>query len=77
MPSTDPRSPLAKAIRELRTERGITQEALAHGAGVTVGHLSKIERGLANPGWSTVEAIADALGVEMVEVAQRASPRKH
>jgi transcriptional regulator with XRE-family HTH domain len=69
--STDPRSPLARAIRELRIERGITQEALAHGAGITVGHLSKIERGLANPGWSTVEAIADALGVTMAEVVQR------
>lgn len=50
----------------------MTQEALAHGAGITVGHLSKIERGLANPGWSTVEAIADALDVTMVDVARRA-----
>jgi transcriptional regulator with XRE-family HTH domain len=71
VPSTDPRSPLAKAIRELRTERDITQEALAHGAGITVGHLSKIERGLANPGWSTVEAISDALGVSMAEMVRR------
>ncbi|MFT3864495.1 MAG: helix-turn-helix transcriptional regulator [Solirubrobacterales bacterium] len=71
MASADPRSPLAKAIRELRTKRGITQEDLAHGAGITVGHLSKIERGLANPGWSTVEAIADALGVKMAEIVRR------
>lgn len=71
MPSADPRSPLAKAIRELRIEQGITQEDLAHGAGITVGHLSKIERGLANPGWSTVEAIAGALGVKMAEIARR------
>jgi transcriptional regulator with XRE-family HTH domain len=71
MASADPRSPLAKAIRELRTKRGVTQEDLAHGAGITVGHLSKIERGLANPGWSTVEAIADALDVKMTEVVRR------
>lgn len=51
----------------------MTQEALAHGAGITVGHLSKIERGLANPSWGTVEAIAKALGLTMVEVARRAS----
>lgn len=71
MPSSDPRTPIAKAVRELRTERGMTQEALAHGAAITVGHLSKIERGLANPGWSTVEAIADALEVTMVDVARQ------
>lgn len=65
------KSPIAKAIRELRTERDMTQEALAHEAGVTVGHLSKIERGLANPGWSTVEAIAGALNVKMAEVVRR------
>jgi XRE family transcriptional regulator, regulator of sulfur utilization len=68
---SDPRPPLAKAVRELRSEQDVTQEALAHGAGITVGHLSKIERGLANPGWSTVEAIAAALGVTMAEVVRR------
>jgi transcriptional regulator with XRE-family HTH domain len=47
----------------------MTQEALAHGAGITVGHLSKIERGLANPSWGTVEAIAKALGVTLQAVA--------
>jgi len=72
MSASLPRPPLAKAIRELRDERGITQEALAHEGGITVGHLSKIERGLVNPGWNTVEAIADALGVTMVELARRA-----
>jgi XRE family transcriptional regulator, regulator of sulfur utilization len=71
VPSSNSKSPLANAVRELRSERGITQEALAHGAGITVGHLSKIERGLANPGWSTVEAISDALGVKLAEVVRR------
>lgn len=60
-----------KAIRELRMEREMTQEALAHAAGITVGHLSKIEQGLANPGWSTVETIADALGVAMADLVRR------
>jgi hypothetical protein len=32
---------------------------------------SKIERGLANPGWSTVEAIAVALDVSLAEVVRR------
>lgn len=54
----------------------MTQEALAHGAGITVGHLSKIERGLANPGWSTVEAIAGALGVPMADIVRRVERHK-
>jgi transcriptional regulator with XRE-family HTH domain len=65
------RPALGKAIRQLREERGMTQEALAQAAGVTVGHLSTIERGHSNPTWATVKAIAAALDVSMVELAKR------
>ena len=41
----DPQPALGAAIRELRTKRDVTQEDLAHEAGVTVGTLSLIERG--------------------------------
>jgi DNA-binding XRE family transcriptional regulator len=51
----------------------MTQEGLAHEAGTTAATISAIERGLSNPSWGIVEAIADALGVTMAEVAQRAS----
>jgi transcriptional regulator with XRE-family HTH domain len=67
-----PRVALGRAIRELRLERHLTQETLAHAAGITVGHLSKIERGQSNPTWETVKRIAGALGVSMVEVAKLA-----
>lgn len=63
-----PRVALGKAIRELRDERDLTQEALAHGSGITVGHLSKIERGHSNPTWETVVAIAEALGVSIAQL---------
>lgn len=49
----------------------MTQEAVAQKAGITVAHLSGIERGHANPSWAAVMAIADALDVSIVEVAQR------
>jgi len=62
---------LGKAIRQLRTERGMTQEALAHAAGVTVSHLSTIERGHSNPTWATVQAIARALQVAIAELAEQ------
>lgn len=68
--SDQPQPALGKAIRPLREERGMTQEALAQEAGITVGHMSMIERGHSNPTWATVKAIAAALGVPMVELAR-------
>ncbi|HEY2767707.1 MAG TPA: helix-turn-helix transcriptional regulator [Solirubrobacteraceae bacterium] len=59
-------------IRRLREDRGITQEDLAHEAGITTGTLSKIERCLANPSWTTVERIAHALGTTVALVAAAA-----
>lgn len=74
MASSNPPPPrLGKAIRQLREQRGMTQEGLAHEAGSTVATISAIERGRSNPSWGTVEGIASALGVSLVEVARRAS----
>jgi len=69
--SDQPQPALGKAIRQLRDKRGMTQEALAHAAGVTVGHLSMIERGHSNPTWATVKAVAAALDVSMAELSKR------
>jgi transcriptional regulator with XRE-family HTH domain len=67
--SDQPQPALGKAIRQLRQERGMTQEALAQEAGITVGHMSMIERGHSNPTWATVRAIASALNLPLTEVA--------
>lgn len=66
-----PQPALGAAIRELRDKRGITQEALAQEAEITVGHLSMIERGHANPSWGAVVDIAEALEVSIAELAKR------
>jgi len=66
----EPQPALGKAIRQLREKRGVTQEALAYEAGVTVGTLSLIERGKSNPAWGTVKAIAAALGVSLVDLTK-------
>jgi transcriptional regulator with XRE-family HTH domain len=71
--SDQPQLALGKAIRQLRTEREMTQEALAHAAGITVGHLSTIERGHSNPTWATVRSVAEALRTSISDVASRAS----
>jgi transcriptional regulator with XRE-family HTH domain len=70
--SSNPQPALGGAIRKLRAKSGATQEEIAQAADITVAHLSKIERGLTNPTWGTVSAIAAALGVSVVEVAKRA-----
>lgn len=48
----------------------MTQEALAQEAGVTVGHMSMIERGHSNPTWATVKAVSAALDSPMVDLAR-------
>jgi transcriptional regulator with XRE-family HTH domain len=71
--SDQPQPALGKAIRQLREERDMTQEALAQEASVTVGHMSMIERGHSNPTWATVKAITRALDSTMVIIAKRAA----
>ena len=67
--SDQPQPALGKAIRLLREKQGATQEDLAYKAGVTTGTLSLIERGHANPTWSTVRSIAAALERTMAELS--------
>lgn len=68
-PSQRPQRALGKAIRQLREERGVTQEAVAHNAGVTAATYGLIERGQSNPTWATLTDIADALNVPMADIA--------
>jgi transcriptional regulator with XRE-family HTH domain len=61
---------LAAALRAARERTGRSQEAIAHEAGITVGALARIERGEANPTWTTVRAMASALGVSLAELGR-------
>lgn len=65
-----PQPALGAAIHQLRNKPGVTQEDLAHDAGVTTGTLSLIERGESNPAWGTVKSIAAALSVSVADVAK-------
>ncbi|WP_051323859.1 helix-turn-helix domain-containing protein [Candidatus Solirubrobacter pratensis] len=55
-------------IRDLRGQRGLSQEAVARAADLTLSSYARVERGLANPTWRTVSQIADALGVTLAEL---------
>ena len=54
---------LGEKVRAYRHERGLTQEALAESLDLSVAYVSLIERGGRNPPYTTVVAIARALGV--------------
>ena len=60
---------LARTLRRLRQAHGSTQEELAHSAGITVAALARIERGQANPRWTTVRRIVGALEIDLSELA--------
>jgi transcriptional regulator with XRE-family HTH domain len=64
--SSDPA--LAAVLRRLRTDRGLSQEAVAHRADISFTTLAKIELGQSAPAWATVRAFARALGVTMGEL---------
>ena len=55
-------------IRYIRTQRGSTQEEVAHRAGVHVTYLSGIERGLRNPSLKNIRAIAKAMDVNTADL---------
>ncbi len=59
---------LGERIRALRHERGLTQEALADSLDLSVAYVSLIERGGRNPPYTTVVALALALGVSPRDV---------
>lgn len=50
-------------VRALRKARGLSLNALASEAGLSVGYLSQIERGISHPSLKALGAIARALGV--------------
>jgi transcriptional regulator with XRE-family HTH domain len=55
-------------VRELRNVAGLTQEALAERANISVDFLSLIERGRNSPSFENIESIASALGLSVVEL---------
>jgi len=64
---------LATTIKALRKKHKISQEQLAHKAGITYSTLIKIESGANdNPTIKTMKRIADALEVSLDELAGRA-----
>lgn len=68
-PRTEPQPGLGRAIKQLRTERGLSQEEIGLRAEIHPTWISHIESGRNNPAWGSVRRIAAALGVKLSELA--------
>lgn len=58
------RERLAKNLRQLRQDKGWSQEAFADEAGLHRTYISDLERGARNPTITVVDKLATALGVK-------------
>ncbi len=63
---------LGAAIRQLRREAGMSQEALSEAAELHPTHVGGIERGVRNPSYATLLRLSAALGTRLGAVTDLA-----
>ena len=63
----------ARNLRALRQAQGISQEELAHQAGIDRTYVSALERCVYNASIDVVDRLANVLGVEAAELLRRSS----
>jgi transcriptional regulator with XRE-family HTH domain len=68
----DPQVGLGKAIRTLRNQAQLSQEALGEKSEIHPTWISHIESGRINPTWGNVRRIAKGLGVKLARLAELA-----
>lgn len=66
-----PEQAFAKALREIRIEKGISQEALGLSANYHRTYISLLERGKMNPSLRTILSIAAVLQIPAADLVRR------
>jgi transcriptional regulator with XRE-family HTH domain len=66
-----PEQAFAKALREFRRKRSISQEELGFESGYHRTYISMLERGKMNPSLRTVLSLATALNISAAEIVTR------
>lgn len=64
----NPGQNLGQNLRALRKAKGLSLQALAAASGVSVGMISQVERGLANPSMRVLTSLRRALNISMQEL---------
>ncbi len=59
---------IAKNLKRIRKSRDITQEELAEKVGVSLGWISRIERGINAPNLKLLTKIAKTLGIQVKDL---------
>jgi transcriptional regulator with XRE-family HTH domain len=67
----DIREVFARNLRRYRQTKGLSQEALAHEAGIDRTYISALERSQYSASISTVDKLATILGVEAADLLKR------
>ena len=57
-----------QSLKRIRTEKGISQNKIAHTLGIDRAFISHIENGKTNPTLATIAKIAKAIGVSVGEL---------
>lgn len=57
-----------RRLRQIRLEKGLTQEELGQLTNLTAVHISNLERGVSAPSFDSLEMIAEALDVPVCDL---------
>jgi len=68
----EPQSGLGRAVRALRKQSGIDQEAVAERSGLPPSLIAEIESGRSDPTWGDMRLVAQALGVSLERLSELA-----
>ena len=73
MATNDLKTLLGMAIKTQRASLGISQEELAHRAGLHRTYISDLERGARNPSVESIEKLAAALQISVAKLFEQAA----
>lgn len=76
-PDTDAYRILGKALRELREQAGLTQEALAARVDIGATYVSQVENGHRGIRWHTLLAFLRALDVDLHQLGEAIDKQEH
>jgi transcriptional regulator with XRE-family HTH domain len=76
-PDTNAYRTLGKALRELREQAGLTQEALAARVDIGATYVSQVENGHRGIRWHTLLAFLRALDVDLRQLGEAIEKQEH